>query len=94
MNQTRVLKNSKIGLNKELNAGLVNHSWIINGMDCPSCARKIETAVKKVTGVAEARVAFATEKLLIKANNESVFREVEQVITEQGSPLTLRLINR
>ena len=70
--------------NKELNAGLVNHSWIINGMDCPSCARKIETAVKKVTGVAEARVAFATEKLLIKANNENVLREVEQVITETG----------
>ena len=71
-------------LDQEMNTGLLDHSWIISGMDCPSCARKIETAVKKVAGVAEARVAFATEKLLIKAKNENVFRDVEKVITETG----------
>ena len=74
---------------QEMNTGLLDHSWIISGMDCPSCARKIETAVKKVAGVAEARVAFATEKLLIKAKNENVFREVEKVITETGFSIIL-----
>ena len=34
-------------------------------MDCPSCARKIETAVSRVEGVQQAQVLFATEKLVV-----------------------------
>lgn len=34
-------------------------------MDCPSCARKIETAISRVSGVQQARVLFATEKLVV-----------------------------
>jgi Cd2+/Zn2+-exporting ATPase len=34
-------------------------------MDCPSCARKIETAVSRVAGVQQVRVLFATEKLVV-----------------------------
>lgn len=41
------------------------HSWQVLGMDCPSCARKIETAVGRVAGVQRARVLFATEKLVV-----------------------------
>jgi Cd2+/Zn2+-exporting ATPase len=41
------------------------HSWQVLGMDCPSCARKIETAVSRVEGVQQARVLFATEKLVV-----------------------------
>lgn len=41
------------------------HSWQVLGMDCPSCARKIETAVNRVEGVQQARVLFATEKLVV-----------------------------
>ena len=41
------------------------HSWQVLGMDCPSCARKIETAVARVAGVQQARVLFATEKLVV-----------------------------
>ena len=41
------------------------HSWQVLGMDCPSCARKIETAVSRVAGVQQARVLFATEKLVV-----------------------------
>ena len=41
------------------------HSWQVLGMDCPSCARKIETAVNRVEGVTQARVLFATEKLVV-----------------------------
>ena len=34
-------------------------------MDCPSCARNLETAVSRVEGVQQARVLFATEKVVI-----------------------------
>ncbi|MEL4394687.1 zinc/cadmium/mercury/lead-transporting ATPase [Shewanella algae] len=42
------------------------HQWQILGMDCASCARKVETAVSRVSGVSSARVVFATEKLLVE----------------------------
>lgn len=62
----------------------ITKSWKVNGMDCPSCAKKIETAVSKVEGIIEAKVLFATEKLVIKSNNASVVPLVEQAIVATG----------
>ncbi|NOI16089.1 zinc/cadmium/mercury/lead-transporting ATPase [Vibrio hepatarius] len=62
----------------------LTHSWKIDGMDCPSCARKIETAVNKVEGVVDAKVLFATEKLIISANHSGVASLVEQAILDTG----------
>ncbi|MEY0024067.1 zinc/cadmium/mercury/lead-transporting ATPase [Providencia rettgeri] len=45
-------------------------SWIIRGMDCPSCANKIETTVKQISEVKQAKVLFATEKLVVDANTD------------------------
>ncbi|MCX9096746.1 zinc/cadmium/mercury/lead-transporting ATPase [Providencia rettgeri] len=45
-------------------------SWIIRGMDCPSCANKIETAIKQISEVKQAKVLFATEKLVVDANTD------------------------
>ena len=59
-------------------------SWKLEGMDCPSCARKVETAVSKVSGILEAKVLFATEKLVIKSNDSSVAVLVEKAITDAG----------
>lgn len=47
--------------------GSRRHSWQVSGMDCPSCARKIETAVGRLNGVNQARVLFATERLVVDA---------------------------
>ncbi len=69
-----------------------SRSWIVNGMDCPSCARKIEKAVSAVAGVAEVKVLFATEKLVVSSNSESVFTQVENKVKETG--FTLRASNK
>lgn len=45
-------------------------SWKVQGMDCPSCAQKIETAVLKVVGVKQAKILFATEKLVVDADTD------------------------
>lgn len=45
-------------------------NWIIRGMDCPSCAQKIENAVKQITEVKQAKVLFATEKLVVDADKD------------------------
>lgn len=45
-------------------------SWIIRGMDCPSCAAKIETAVSQIREVSQAKVLFTTEKLVVDADSD------------------------
>jgi len=45
-------------------------SWVIRGMDCPSCANKIENAVGQIDEVKQAKVLFATEKLVVDANTD------------------------
>ncbi|CAG9429429.1 zinc/cadmium/mercury/lead-transporting ATPase [Providencia alcalifaciens] len=45
-------------------------SWIVRGMDCPSCAAKIENAISQIREVAQAKVLFATEKLVVDADKD------------------------
>ncbi|MCG9638361.1 zinc/cadmium/mercury/lead-transporting ATPase [Vibrio sp. Isolate34] len=63
-------------------------SWLVAGMDCPACARKIENAISNVDGVIQAKVLFATEKLVVKFDNESLADTIEQVSIKTGFPLT------
>ncbi|PSJ42352.1 zinc/cadmium/mercury/lead-transporting ATPase [Zobellella endophytica] len=65
------------------------HHWRIGGMDCPSCAAKIETAVRRLPGVLSAEVRFATERLQVRLAPEAAPATVEQAITAAGfTPLT------
>ena len=41
------------------------YSWKVSGMDCAACARKVENAVRQVSGVNQVQVLFATEKLVV-----------------------------
>ncbi|WP_261885527.1 zinc/cadmium/mercury/lead-transporting ATPase [Vibrio pomeroyi] len=63
-------------------------SWLVAGMDCPACARKIENAISNIDGVIQAQVLFATEKLVVKFDNESLADTIEQVSIKTGFPLT------
>ncbi|WP_345829340.1 zinc/cadmium/mercury/lead-transporting ATPase [Erwinia sp. HDF1-3R] len=63
------------------------YSWRISGMDCPACARKIETAVGQLSAVTEGRVLFATQKLIVKAS-EDVRVQVEDAVRYAGFSLT------
>ncbi|WP_259567879.1 Zn(II)/Cd(II)/Pb(II) translocating P-type ATPase ZntA [Enterobacter sichuanensis] len=62
------------------------YSWIVNGMDCAACARKVENAVKQVPGVNHVQVLFATEKLLIGAEKD-VSKQVEAAVSQAGYSL-------
>ena len=53
----------------------VRQGWKINGVDCPSCAGKVENAVKGLQGVYQVRVAFATERLLVMADGDPATRQ-------------------
>lgn len=52
---------------------------VLENLNCPSCAAKLEQAVKKLTGVKAARVAFGSGFLTVEYDDsvllESVIRE-------------------
>ncbi|QKJ85231.1 zinc/cadmium/mercury/lead-transporting ATPase [Paramixta manurensis] len=62
-------------------------SWQVRGMDCPACARKIETAVGKLAHTTHAQVLYATEKLVVEAQ-EDIRHDIEQAVKQAGFALT------
>ncbi|WP_413113208.1 zinc/cadmium/mercury/lead-transporting ATPase [Thaumasiovibrio sp. DFM-14] len=61
------------------------YSWKIEGMDCPSCAAKVEKAVAGISGIKQVRVAFATERLLVIADQQAeIETEVVTAIESAG----------
>ncbi|MCE9994025.1 cation transporter, partial [Enterobacter asburiae] len=62
------------------------YSWVVNGMDCAACARKVENAVKQVPGVSHVQVLFATEKLLVSAETD-ISKQVETAVSKAGYSL-------
>lgn len=57
----------------------------INGMTCAACAQASERAVKKLPGIEEAAVNFATEKLLVKFEDEKLgLAEIKAAVSKAG----------
>lgn len=56
------------------NVSGTRYSWKVSGMDCAACARKVENAVRQLAGVNQVQVLFATEKLVVDADNDIVHK--------------------
>jgi P-type Cu+ transporter len=57
----------------------------INGMTCAACAAASERAVKKLPGIEEAAVNFATEKLLVKFEDGKLsIEEIKAAVAKAG----------
>lgn len=64
-------------------SGAVRYS--VSGMDCRSCVEKIESAVRQVDGVEEAKVSFASQLLTVRMRDPaSSLREVERAVADLG----------
>lgn len=50
----------------------------LNQLTCPTCAKKIETVLKKTNGVAEVSVAFTSSKVKVEYN-ETLVEAVELI---------------
>ncbi|MGL4485577.1 MAG: zinc/cadmium/mercury/lead-transporting ATPase [Yersinia sp. (in: enterobacteria)] len=61
-------------------------SWQVKGMDCPSCARKIENAVNNLAGIENIKVLFTTKKLVVDACTD-IRPQVQQAVTQAGFSL-------
>lgn len=49
-------------------------------LDCANCAAKMEDAIKKIDGVADASVSFMTQKLTIDADDDKFDDIMSQVV--------------
>ncbi len=56
----------------------------IAGMDCPSCAAKIEKAARHVAGVAEAKVSMASQVLSLRVDRPTRLDDVVGAVTALG----------
>ncbi|WP_373963018.1 Zn(II)/Cd(II)/Pb(II) translocating P-type ATPase ZntA [Kosakonia sacchari] len=70
----------------EITAEGERYSWQVDGMDCAACARKVENAVRQIEGVGQVQVAFATEKLIVVAQDD-VRERVERAVQQAGYQL-------
>lgn len=52
----------------------------LQDLDCANCAAKMEAAIKKIDGVANASVSFMTQKLVIEAEESRMDEIMEQVV--------------
>ena len=50
-------------------------SFKVNGLDCPNCAARLESGIKELEGVDNAKVSFMTQKLTLEAADD-VFEKV------------------
>ena len=68
------------------NVSGTRYSWKVSGMDCAACARKVENAVRQLAGVNQVQVLFATEKLVVDADND-IRAQVESALQKAGYSL-------
>ena len=60
-------------------------SFKIDGMSCSACANRVERVVKKMDGVEEASVNFATETLSVKFDEAKVdVSKIEEIVVKAG----------
>lgn len=52
----------------------------LQDLDCANCAAKMEEAIKKIEGVADANVSFMTQKMTIEADDNRFDEIMERVI--------------
>lgn len=62
------------------------YSWKVAGMDCAACARKVENAVRQISGVNQVQVLFATEKLVVDSNGD-LRQQIENAVQKAGYTL-------
>lgn len=59
----------------------------VTGMDCPSCAAKIEAATRTVTSVKDVKVSIASQVMTLHMNDPSQLSDVEKAVRGIGYDL-------
>ena len=60
----------------------------VTGMDCPSCAAKIEAAAREVAGIQSVKVSIASEIMTLQLQTPEAAPAVERAVTDMGYRLS------
>ncbi len=64
------------------------YNFKIEGMTCSACANRVERVTKKLEGVENSTVNFATEKLTIKVNEDEIsYGDIKAAVNKAGYKL-------
>ena len=55
------------------------HQYRLKNLDCPNCAAKLESTLRKAQGIGQAQVNFATSTLLTDCND---MQKLQEIITQ------------
>lgn len=58
----------------------VTKQYQLKDLDCANCAAKMEEAIKKIDGVADASVSFMAQKLTVNAEDSRFEEIMKQVV--------------
>lgn len=65
----------------------VTARYRVAGMDCPSCAVKIETTARTVAGVEDVRVSIASQVMTLRLAGAAPLADIERKVTSLGYQL-------
>ena len=76
----------KIGF--KIKRNLKTYNFKVEGMSCSACANRIEKVTKKLDGVDSSVVNFATEKLIIKIDEDIIgYPQIKSIVNKAGFKL-------
>ncbi|MDF2557880.1 MAG: copper/silver-translocating P-type ATPase [Bacillales bacterium] len=73
---------------------MTTKTFQIEGMTCSACAKAVERVTRKINGVEEANVNYATEKLNITFNNETSISEIQATVEKAGYKAVSLSVNK
>ncbi|MGK0467504.1 heavy metal translocating P-type ATPase [Clostridium sp.] len=74
---------------------MINKALKIEGMTCAACAKTIERVSKKLPGVEEANVNFATEKLNINYDDALIkLEDIQSAVEKAGYKIAVQTTNK
>ena len=57
-----------------------NYKYILEGLDCASCAKKVEDKIASTDGFEDVTVNFSTLKLSFKTNKNNPKKEIIEIV--------------
>lgn len=67
--------------------------FILQGLDCASCAAKVENSVKKLPGITDVTVNAFTKTMIVESDNENLYEEVCVLIKNVEPKITIKSKN-
>ena len=84
----------KLGYKLTYISSVEERTFTLEGMSCATCAKNIEDTISSLDGIEEVVVNFATEKMVVKFDKETLsVAEIERKVEEAGYKAKLEIDN-